>query len=177
MRRTLWPHLALAAVLLAGCSGDPEPKEPDSTTSPSPTTTPPPLPEAATQETAEGAATFVDHYLDVLNYATVTGDTSPVEELSGTSCEACTQFARTVAQIYDDGGRITGGEWSTDDLVVAQHAGYWTAAGIVSTAAGTQQDSRNATARAAAETSVHIEFVLERTATDWVIYSFAGTEG
>jgi len=65
---------------LGACSSDPEPKEPRrTTTSTAPTATPPTMPAQAKQDTPEGAAAFVKHYIDVFNYASNTGD---VDELS-----------------------------------------------------------------------------------------------
>lgn len=123
MRRTFVPYLALTAVLLAGCSGKPAPREPDSTGSASPeaTATPPPLPEAATQETAEGAASFVDHYLDVLNYASQTGDTTLLQAVSRTDCDGCTDYIRHYQERAEAGGRIEGGEFSAGDISVGQY--------------------------------------------------------
>lgn len=116
-------HLALAAVLLAGCSGQPAPREPDSTegASPEATTTPPPLPEAATQETAEGAASFVDYYLAVLNYAAHTGDTSPLRAVSRSDCEGCADYIRHYEERAEAGGRIEGGEFSAGEITVTQY--------------------------------------------------------
>ncbi len=125
MRRTFWPCLAMALtlVLLGGCSGKPAPKEPDPNGSvgPETTATPPPLPEAATQETAEGAASFVDHYLDVLNYASQTGDTTPLQSVSTPDCEGCADYIRHYEERAEAGGRIEGGEFSAGDISVAQY--------------------------------------------------------
>ena len=123
MRRTSLPYLALAAVLLAGCSGKPAPKEPDSTGSASPeaTATPPPLPEAATQETAEGAASFVDHYLAVLNYASRSGDTTPLQAISRADCTGCADYIQHYQERADAGGQIEGGEFTAGDISVAQY--------------------------------------------------------
>ena len=66
----------LALVVVAGCGGDPEPKEPKSvpTASTTPTATPPTMPAQAKENSPEGAAAFVKHYIDVFNYASNTGD-------------------------------------------------------------------------------------------------------
>ncbi len=54
---------ALLLVVVAGCS-DPEPVEPSAT--PTPTITVPTMPAQAKENTPEGAAAFVNHYIDVL---------------------------------------------------------------------------------------------------------------
>lgn len=121
MRRTFWPFLALTVVLLAGCSGDPEPKGPDASGTPTPTATPPPLPEAATQETAEGAATFIDHYLDVLTYSSQTGDTAPLQAISRSDCEGCQDYIERYAERAKAGGWIEGGEFSAGEISAAPY--------------------------------------------------------
>jgi len=174
---TLLTTVSVAAgVMLSGCSGDPEPREPEpsSSSTPDPTATPPPLPEAATVESTEGAAAFVDYYLEVLNYAAHTGDTDPVRDLSGPECGSCDNYISTVSGIYEDGGRVVGGDWSAGDLLISEGAGYWTATGEVVTAAGTQQDDGNSQPREAAETRENLQFVLAFEAERWTMFTFAG---
>lgn len=159
MRRTLWPHLALAAVLLAGCSGDPEPKEPDSTTSPSPTTTPPPLPEAATQETAEGAATFVDHYLDVLNYAAHSGDTDALRRISDPDCAGCVTYANQFEERRDAGGSREGGVWSVGEVRISQFGGDIALVTELVSTAGVVRESSDGAVQEFNATSQTVTFV------------------
>lgn len=137
MRRTSWPRLALTAVLLVGCSGDPEPKEPDASAAPDSTATPPPLPEAATQETAEGAEAFVNHYLNVLNYAAHTGDTAALRSLSDSECGSCNNYLDVVDATHAAGGGYTGGDWKAGELSVAAQGSEWRVAGELTTAKGT----------------------------------------
>ncbi len=66
-------RLAIAVLLLlvaAGCSEpEPEPREPTATASATPTVAEPTMPAQAKENTPEGAAAFVHHYIDVFNYA------------------------------------------------------------------------------------------------------------
>ena len=158
MRRTFWPCLVAATVLLAGCSGKPTPKEPDTTSTPSPTATPPPLPEAATHETAEGAASFVDHYLDVLNYSAHTGDTDALRALSASGCGSCSNYLDVVDATHDAGGGYTGGDWTTGDLTVTAEGSEWRLDGEVTTAAGTFDDGSNELTPTASSTLVVVFF-------------------
>lgn len=175
MRRTFVLHLALAAVLLAGCSGQPAPREPDSTegASPEATATPPPLPEAATQETAEGAASFVDYYLAVLNYAAHTGDTDALRALSDDDCGSCEKYAGVVDATHQAGGAYTGGDWSVSDVATEDVETYWTVAGPVTTAAGQTRTDAKSEFQQTAESTTKIEFVLVHEGSNWIMYSFA----
>ncbi len=108
-------RLVVAASLLvvvAGCS-DPEPKEPKPTPSATPTVTAPTMPAQAKENTPEGAAAFVDHYIDVFNYAASTGD---VEELSRTLRRRSAKAARSTSSSIETptrgGGYFKGGDWT-----------------------------------------------------------------
>ncbi|MEG9225651.1 DUF6318 family protein [Aeromicrobium sp. Sec7.5] len=171
MRRTSWPFLALAAVLLAGCAGDPEPKEPDASTTPSPTATPPPLPEAATQETAEGAAAFVDHYLDVLNYAAHTGDTASLRALTGPECGSCDKYMAVVDATHDAGGAYTGGDWSAGDVAVSFQGTEWRIEGEVTTEPGTF-DNGSDPAEETAPSTIMVAFLAQHVEGKWLMSDF-----
>lgn len=174
MRRTFWPCLALSAVLLAGCTGEPEPREPDPTgsTGPKPTATPPPLPEAATQETPDGAASFVDHYLEVLNYAAHTGDTDSLRALSGSECGSCEKYIDIVDTTYKSGGAYEEGDWSVADVQVSDQGTYWTVTGPVTTAGGRKRDDTNSKFQETSGSTTDMEFVLVRDTGSWRMYNF-----
>lgn len=103
---------ALTAALLAGCGGnDPAP-------SPSPTPSPtagatgrvaPPLPQAATVHTKAGAIAFVRHYVDLINYAQATGDTTQLHAAGSAGCSACRAVERNINRIYRSNGTFDGG--------------------------------------------------------------------
>ncbi|MFI5428285.1 DUF6318 family protein [Aeromicrobium sp. UC242_57] len=85
----------LATLLLLGaCTSEASsPKQPtDSPTSSgsaTPTATAPTMPEQATEDSPEGAAAFVKHWVDVFNYAAQTGDVAELERLSSPDCTGC----------------------------------------------------------------------------------------
>ena len=105
--------IVLAVLLTLGaCSSDPEPKEPKRTaTSATPTATPPTMPAQAKEDTPEGAAAFVKHYIDVFNYAASTGDVEELSRLSSPDCGPCTKYAERFKAIYDRGDRISERLW------------------------------------------------------------------
>src|SRR5690349_8067777 len=97
---------------LGACSSDPEPKEPKRTaTSAAPTSTPPTMPAQAKEDTPEGAAAFVKHYIDVFNYAARTGDVEELSRLSSPECKPCTRYAAKFEAIYAKGDRISVRLW------------------------------------------------------------------
>lgn len=173
MRRTLWPCLALAAVLLTGCTGAPEPREPDpaGSTSPKPSATPPPLPEAATQETPDGAASFVDHYLEVLNYAAHTGDTDSLRALSGSECGSCEKYVDVVDATHAAGGAYTGGDWSAGPLSVAMQGDEWRLEGEVTTAKGTFDNGSDPPVETDPSTVV-VAFLVQHIDGEWRMNDF-----
>ena len=87
-------------------SAEPNAPEPDPTGQ---APAPPELPQAATQQTPEGAAAFASWWFDTLNYATATGDTGPLTSSSQlTTCESCTSYIDDIDNTYVEGGRFTG---------------------------------------------------------------------
>lgn len=174
MRRTLWPYLALAAVLLAGCSGDPEPKEPDSTTSPSPTTTPPPLPEAATQETAEGAASFLQHFVDLLNHASLTGSVEGLRRISAETCTSCSKLVAAIDDVYAAGGKYTDGAWSLGPITSIARGRVLQLTADVTASEGTIIPSTGAEAQKTPRDVTAITFELEFVGAAWRVRQFAG---
>jgi hypothetical protein len=99
-------------MLLASCSDDPEPIEPTASASanaPSP-------PAQAEQDTPDGAASFVSHYIEVLNYAARTGDVSLLTALSSPRCDGCQEYIALYADVYEAGGKFEGGEWIASDF-------------------------------------------------------------
>lgn len=126
MRR---PRQTLAAALLlpllAGCGGAPQasdPPSPTETTSAPERVEAPSLPSAATAPTRRGAGAFVEHYVDVLNFATLTGDLTRARALSSKTCISCRSMLDAVENVYDRGGSVEGGEWSPR-LISAVKAG------------------------------------------------------
>jgi len=116
--------IALAAVLLLGaCSGDPSPKEPTETASkPTPTSTAtlPAMPDQAKEDSKEGAAAFVDHWIQVLNYSMATGDVRELSRLSTDNCSGCQKYVESIRSMYERGGYLKGGMWDIENVRVAE---------------------------------------------------------
>lgn len=114
--------VVLAAVLaaLAGCSGDPEVREPDPTPSPAGTAgaTVPAKPPQLGEDSEEGAAAHVYYWIDLLNYAASTGDAEDLLALSE-RCKECREFASS-ARDLGEAERPTRDTWTVDDLAVQE---------------------------------------------------------
>lgn len=119
MRR---PRQTLAAALLlpllVGCGGAPQASDPPSigTASPSNSSSSEPIatpqaPESATRTGPAGATAFVTYWVEVLNFAGATGDTTLLEQLSTADCVRCRALVDGISAIYEQGGRIEGGGW------------------------------------------------------------------
>jgi len=113
--------LLAAALVLGGCTGDPAPREPTKTTSSphaSSTLTPPVMPKQAKEDSPEGAAAFVTHWVNVLNYAAATGDVEELSRLSSPDCEGCQRYIDLYRETYEAGGYVRGGTWRLGKLKI-----------------------------------------------------------
>lgn len=73
------------------------------------------MPPQAQEDSPEGAAAFVKHYIDVFNYAASTGDVDELSRLSSPDCEPCNKYADRFEQIYSNGDRISETLWTLRD--------------------------------------------------------------
>ncbi len=118
MRRMVLPILAM---VLMACSGETEP--PEESPEPTPEVTAPALPELAEDDSPAGAEAFARHYIEVLNYTALTGDTALLEELSADDCSGCIKYIELYKSTYENGGYFTGGEWTVEAVSVDFSAG------------------------------------------------------
>lgn len=98
---------ALSAVLLlslAACGGDDEPAADE-------------VPAYADNAGEAGAEQFVGYWTDTLNTATASGETEDLKALAAPQCQACTDFAAQLDQIYADGGRVESEGWEINKIV------------------------------------------------------------
>lgn len=109
--------VGLAALLLAGCQGNPEPPPLDGTPTPSPspssspTPTAPTLPPEAKGTSTAAAKAFVRHWIHVLNYAGPAGDPEAVRRLSSRECAACVAISQFIEEVDAQQGSISGDGW------------------------------------------------------------------
>jgi len=153
---------AIIAVLVAGCGSADEPApEPEHATS-SPSDAPPPMPRAAKDDTDSGAIAFTKHYVDVLNYAAVTGDTVELKRLSSPKCEGCQEYIDLYEETYESGGYFKGGEWELSNIEVQEDKKLARVfAHMESNAASYKADSKSSEVRGNDE-DVELVFELDR---------------
>jgi hypothetical protein len=135
--------VAVSALLLTGCNsgGDPnnggtssESPTASSTASPSPTPTATPvyvpasasgpaqnvpvpvLPEVAKTETKEGLEAFARYWFQLLSYGYETGDTKPLEGVSGPNCVFCAGLRDGLVAAWNDGQWVLGGTIETPSI-------------------------------------------------------------
>lgn len=134
----------LAALLLVGaCSSDPTPREPNgSATTPGssapPTAAPtvPPMPAQAGEDSPEGAAAFVKHWVDVFNYAAATGDVDELSRLSSPECKGCQNYIKLYRDTYAAGGYFKGKRWALADVATRNEGTNWLVRAAVTSPAG-----------------------------------------
>jgi hypothetical protein len=100
----------IVLLALASCSSDPQPKEPTGKAIPIPSP-----PAAASQDTAEGRAAFAAHFINLVNYTAMTGDTKPLLAISD-SCTDCRKLATTTSKVRIEGKRVETAIWSIDSI-------------------------------------------------------------
>ncbi|WP_420819123.1 DUF6318 family protein [Nocardioides iriomotensis] len=124
MRASRWRR-SLVAVAAAGLlgfgtsactSGDDPPKPaPLPTESPSPTGSsseaPPSLPADAGGSSTRAAKAFARHFVDLVNYASATGDVEAINAVASDSCRVCRGMADGIQDVYSKGGHLEGDGW------------------------------------------------------------------
>lgn len=76
------------------------------------------IPPRAQKPTDEGAKAFAAYWVEVLNHATLTGNTAKLKSLSVKSCDMCTDFARTLDKIYGHGGHVETKGWDLQSEIM-----------------------------------------------------------
>ncbi len=161
--------------LVSGCNGgDPPPSNPTVTTSTSavatttaaPSTTAPPtgapvLPDAARQQTPEGAEAFVRHWYATLEYSWSVMQSAPIRTLG--ECLSCANYADTIDAVAADGKRIVGGDITVNlaDGTVTGQSTAATVAAVISASEQTVQDSAGAQVAVLSEALANSQFLFD----------------
>jgi hypothetical protein len=78
----------------------------------------PQVPSGAARHDPQGATEFVKYWFATMTYAEQTGDTTPVEGVTGPSCSQCRGALDTIRAAYADGGSLRGGVYVVRSVAV-----------------------------------------------------------
>ncbi len=194
----------MASLAMVGCTGGApaaQPDPPESTEAPTPQTptddttdeptreatdeptdkpTKPPiaepkLPISATKPTRQGAEAFVEYYVELLNYARVTGDITPLRSATR-NCHGCSLFADLYKRTYQRGGSFRGLDWNFRSLVTYDvRDDYYTLA-TIKASAGTYFERADVEPEKFLETEYSYRFVSTLTGASWVMTGMVRTD-
>jgi hypothetical protein len=69
------------------------------------------MPSAAQGTSAKAAKAFVRYYIDTVNFALKTGDTSALDASSAPGCRSCESVSMAISDVYAADGRLLGRGW------------------------------------------------------------------
>lgn len=75
------------------------------------------IPEGAKADTEKGAEAFASFWVDTLNSATSSGNTTELRSLAGPNCRRCDDFAQSLDQIYGAGGHVSTKGWQVTSVI------------------------------------------------------------
>lgn len=157
------------ALVLAGCSSDPQPRDPTTSSTPTSTATPPPMPPQASEDGPEGAAAFVSYWVEMSNYAAATGDVGELSRISDPDCSGCQSYIDLYRDTYEAGGYFKGGDWELGELALKVGPDQTFATTTVSVAAGESKTDASARAAQGDATSDEVTFAVSGTAPELTI--------
>ncbi|MCX6407728.1 MAG: DUF6318 family protein [Propionibacteriales bacterium] len=98
---------------------EPSPTVGSPTSTPSaPSSTAPPLPSEASAATSTGAATFTRYWIDLFNFAAMSGETAELRRFSE-GCEPCIAYAQDFEQLPRE-QRPKAAPWTVTEMSVAR---------------------------------------------------------
>jgi hypothetical protein len=88
------------------------------TETPEPTDTSalPPLPDAATENTPEGAEAFIRYYFDVVNMLHRQPQTGVLEDLTDPECQSCTNAEERISHLVEEEAHLSGDLYSVGEM-------------------------------------------------------------
>ncbi|WP_323961429.1 hypothetical protein GC088_06225 [Arthrobacter sp. JZ12] len=76
----------------------------------------PEKPALADENSVEGLEAFTKWWFELLNYAYATNDLGPLKAVTDEGCTTCQNIEESIAQVYADGGWMSGGDVSLDSF-------------------------------------------------------------
>ncbi len=164
------------ALALGACSSDPAPREPDTTTTtsaaPTPTATLPTMPPQASEDSPEGAAAFVKHYVDVFNYAAATGDVEELSRLSSPDCDGCQKYIDLYTETYKAGGYFRGADWTLGELQLGLEGDTTFVTTMATTEPGPYRTSQGTPEQMSTGADNKVSFAVSRNSDSWKVSQF-----
>lgn len=126
------------------------------------------MPAQAKENSPEGASAFVQHYIDVSNYAASTGDVEELSRLSDSRCTGCQEYVELYRDTYSAGGYFKGGNWELDDLKLDFGPGETFVDAHLTAPTGRYKASSGMPEESAKEENTEISFGVVRRGELWV---------
>ncbi len=166
----------------AGCTADPDDQPTEAPPAlPTPTedhTEPagnhvaePTLPAAAKGSSIRSAKAFVGYYIDLLNYAMVTGDTKAFRN-AARNCEGCDRYADLFDRIEQAGGSARTRGWEVDELAAARQGKVTAVVFDVAAAAVRSKPRANATPTHIPPADFQLRLLLAPVGSSWRAVEF-----
>jgi hypothetical protein len=133
------------------------------------------LPPSASATNSRGATAYASHYIQLLNHATITGDTAPLKE-AATRCSGCNRYVDLFESIYKSGGFIETEGWVPfSKVVVPEASGFIVSIQVVSKPQR-YRESSTAPLETAERENFSLSFTLERVRSGWTVTEMQGRE-
>lgn len=131
------------------------------------------MPPQASEDSLEGAAAFVKHYVDVFNYAAATGDVDELSRLSSPTCDGCQRYIDLYRDTYKAGGYFKGADWKLGDLQIGVEGSDKFVTTTAFTEPGPYRESKSAEERMSTGTDNQVSFAVRRDGKYWVVNQFS----
>ncbi|MCW2790796.1 MAG: hypothetical protein JWP56_3099, partial [Aeromicrobium sp.] len=125
--------------------------------------------EQAKQDSPEGAAAFVKHYVDVFNYAASTGDVDELSRLSAATCEGCQSYITLYRKTYDAGGYFKGADWTLGDLKLREAEGTSYVTTLAKADPGQYRETANDPEHTSTGQDNEVSFAVSRAKSTWQV--------
>jgi hypothetical protein len=127
------------------------------------------MPAQAKEDTPEGAAAFVKHYIDVFNYAASTGDVEELSRLSSPDCEGCQSYIKLYRDTYKAGGYFRDSGWMLGDLRLQQDGTTTYVTTIARTRPGPYREAADEPERKSTGQDNKVSFAVARKGSSWAV--------
>lgn len=132
-------------------------------------------PSAADEDSESGAANFALYWVEVSDFASLTGETAELERISSKDCLGCREYIDYYESVYSNGGRLTGGEQTLQDVSTrpSDDGAIILVRAKVDLEKGSVQESSKSGVKATAAESNRIVFRVRRQGDEWLMEEVA----